>query len=71
VYQNYTGDIKERVPVFRYIFDVEKDKTIENCFKRKWGGSLTAVGPNESEIRMEGLFSFMYDGLNDPRKEVD
>lgn len=71
VYQDYAGDLKERVPLFRYIFDVDKDKTFEDCFKRKWEGNLTAIGPNETEIRMDGEFSFLYNTLRDPKKDVN
>ena len=69
VYQDYTGDLKERVPLFRYIFDVEKHKSIEDCFKNKMTGSLTAIGSNDSEKRIEGEFSFLYDGLEDPKMD--
>lgn len=69
VYQDYMGELKERIPVFRYIFDIEKDKTLEDCFKRKWSGNLTPVGPKESEIRMNGEFSWMYDHITDSKEE--
>ncbi len=49
---------------------MEKDKTFEDCFKKKFEGNLTAIGPSESEIRMEGEFSFMYDSLSDPKKDI-
>lgn len=70
IYQDYTGDLKERVPLFRYVFDIEKDKTLEDCFKRKWVGSLTPVGANESETRLDGMFSFLYEGISDPKKDI-
>lgn len=69
VYQDYSGNQKERTRLFSYVFDIKTDKNFEDYSKFKRRGNLTSIGHGEEEIRTEGAFSHIYDSVTDPRKQ--
>ena len=70
IFKNYLEEVQAPIELFNFVFDIEKDKTFEDCIKKAFKAQYHALSSNELETILDGMDSQMYRGIKNPGKEL-